>query len=81
MQRDDDVIIPGDVVDRIILEKKSRIRAWREHLGLAQEDMAQRMGLSRAGFAQMEAKGAHVPPSMVKKIALALGVEWEQLSD
>jgi DNA-binding XRE family transcriptional regulator len=78
---DEQVIIPGAVVDRMILGKVSRIHAWREHLGLTQEDVAKRMEVSRPAFAQMEAKGANVRPDTLKKIAMALGVEWEQLQD
>jgi DNA-binding XRE family transcriptional regulator len=76
-----EVIIPGDVVNRIILEKKSRICAWREHMGLTQEEVAKRLGVNRPAFTQMEAKGANVSQDTLKKVALALGVEWEQLRD
>lgn len=78
---DDEVTLPLEVSKIAALEDKSLIRAWREHLGLTQEEVSKRMGVSRAAFAQMEAKGGRPRVATLKKIALALNVEWEQLRD
>lgn len=57
------------------------IRAWREHLGMTQEQVAEGMNVSRAAFAQMEAKGTRPRVGTLKKIATTMGVEWEQLQE
>lgn len=78
---DDVVTIPHQV---LAIEDEldcSLIRAWREHLGLTQEEVAARMGVSRPAYAQMEAKGARPRVATLKKIAGAMAVEWEQLRE
>lgn len=76
---DEDVTIPHEVVELVHLQGLSMIRAWREHLGLSQREVAGRMGVSQPAFAKMEAPGVTPRLPTLKKIAAALGVEWEQL--
>lgn len=78
---DEEVFLPIEVSRAVRLEGKSMVRAWRDHLGLTQEDVADRMKISRAAYAQMEAAGTRPRINTLKKIALALGVEWEQLKE
>jgi DNA-binding XRE family transcriptional regulator len=78
---DEEVFLPFEVSKIANLENKSLVRAWREHLGLTQAEVASRMGVTRAAFAQMEAKGAKLRVATLKKIAAALGVEWEQVRE
>ncbi len=76
---DTEVLIPHDVV---VLEDEldcSLIRAWREHLGLTQTEVAERLGVSQPSYSRMEAKSANPRVATLKRIAAALGVEWEQL--
>lgn len=76
---DTEVTIPHEV---IVIEDEtgcSLIRAWREHLGLTQEEVARRMGISRQAYLQMEGKDASPRVATLKKIAAAMGVAWEQL--
>jgi predicted transcriptional regulator len=73
------VTIPHEVVELVHLQGLSMIRAWREHLGLSQREVAGRMGVSQPAFAKMEAPGVTPRLPTLKKIAAALGVEWEQL--
>ncbi len=77
---DDEVRIPFEVVEAN-LDGESLVKAWREHLKLTQAEVARRMGVSRAALAQMEAPGVKNRVSTLKKIALAMGVEWEQLRE
>ena len=55
------------------------IRAWREHLGLTQAEVAQRLGISQSAYAQQEAKEP-VRKATREKIAKALGIVPEQLA-
>jgi len=78
---DDKVTIPHEVV---VLEDEldcSLIRAWREHLGLTQAELARRMDVSAPAVAQMEAKNANPRIATLKKLAKAMGIMWEQLRD
>ena len=70
--------IPNDVVGKVVNEEMTPVRAWREHLGLTQADVAQRLGISQSAYAQQEAKES-VRKSTREKIARALGIEPEQL--
>ena len=78
---DEDVILPHEVVKLSILGGMSLIRAWREHLGLTQEEIARRMGISQPAYAKFEAKDAHPRVVSCKRIAEAMGIEWEQLME
>lgn len=72
-------LIPHAVVNLMFDgEGMSIARAWREHLGLTQADVAERMGISQAALAQMES--AKRPRKATRdKLAAALGIEAEQL--
>ena len=63
------------------MEAKSLVRAWREYKGFSQADMAERMGISRPAYAQLEAKGAKLRATTVHRLALVLEVQWEQLCE
>lgn len=76
---DEEVFLPQEVVELVHLRDMGLIRAWREHLGLSQREVAGRMGVSQPAYAKMEAKGANPRVATLKKIAAALGVEWEQV--
>jgi predicted transcriptional regulator len=76
---DTEELIPHEVVQRVLKEQISPIRAWREHLGLTQAQIAQRLGVSQSAFAQMEAAGAKPRIATVRKLADALGVTVQQL--
>jgi ribosome-binding protein aMBF1 (putative translation factor) len=76
---DEEVTIPHEVVELVHLRRLPLIRAWREHLGLSQRELAGRMGVSQPAYAKFEAKDANPRPGTLKKIAAAMGVEWEQL--
>ena len=76
---DEQVTLPHDVVKRATLGVVSLVRAWREYLGLSQKEVASRMGISQPSFAKMEAKETKNRPATLKKIAGAMGIQWEQV--
>jgi len=73
--------IPVEVAEIALMEEKSLIRAWREHLGLTQEAVAAKAGISRGAYAQMEAKDTRHRLATLRKIAEALEVQPEQLTE
>ena len=69
--------IPNDVVSATV-DGTTPMKAWREHLRLTQAEVAGRLGVSQAGYAQME--GAARPRNgTLVRVADALGITLEQL--
>ena len=77
----DEATIPNDVVERMVMGGKSIIRAWREHLKLSQKEVAGRMGVTQAAYSQMEKAPDKLRRDTLEKIAQALGVSHDQLSE
>jgi len=71
--------VPNEVVERAIMSKLTPIRAWREHLGLTQSEVAARMEISQAALAQIESPEARPRKSTLRRVAQALGIQLEQL--
>ncbi len=71
--------IPNDVVWLSIDKGYTLARAWREHLGLTQKEVAARMGISQAALSQMESGEKKLRKASLEKLAEALGVNIEQL--
>ena len=71
--------IPQAVVEAHLLRATPMIRAWREHIGITQKEIATRMGVSQAAVAKLEKPGARPRRTTLKKIAEALGISIENL--
>lgn len=71
---------PHEVVRAHVKNGWSMIRAWREHLGLTQADMAQRLEIRQPSYAAMEAPDAKPKKATRERIAAAMGISLEQLS-
>jgi DNA-binding XRE family transcriptional regulator len=83
----DFVKLPGAVktgtVTNLMVSRRSMgdvglLQAWREHLMLTQAEVAERMGISQAGYAQIEASKRPRKVTL-QKAARALGISLEQL--
>ncbi|MEW6347063.1 MAG: helix-turn-helix transcriptional regulator [Paraburkholderia sp.] len=70
-------LIPHDVVSRSV-DGATPVRAWREHLGLTQAEVAKRLGISQSAYAQQEGS-ERLRKSSREKIAAALGILPDQL--
>jgi DNA-binding XRE family transcriptional regulator len=70
--------IPFEVVTRHIDEGISKARAWREYLGLTQQQVAERMGISQAALSKLE-KQQRPRRATLERLAQALGISVEQL--
>lgn len=71
-------MIPDAVARRLLVEDMSPVRAWREHLGFTQAEMATRLGISQPAYAEQE-KSDRLRKSTLEKIAGALGISVAQL--
>ncbi|WP_343654193.1 helix-turn-helix transcriptional regulator [Herbaspirillum sp.] len=69
--------IPNEVVGAT-MDGLTPIQAWREHLGLTQAVVAQRLGISQVLYAKYE-KTLRPRTSTISRIAVALGISKEQL--
>lgn len=70
-------LIPHAVIERTV-DGATPARAWREHLGLTQAEVAARLGISQSAYAQQEGSDKLRKASRMK-IAAALGISAEQL--
>lgn len=70
--------VPNEVVNLSYERGVSAMAAWREHFNLTQAEVATRIGITQAAYAQME----HVKQprkATLEKVAIALGLDLEQL--
>jgi DNA-binding XRE family transcriptional regulator len=79
MQEKSGGLIPNAVVGLSVNNGWSALRAWREHLGLTQAEIAKRLEISQSAYAQQESS-AKLRKSSRAKIAAALGLSAEQLN-
>ena len=69
-------LIPHEVV--MMTLRLSQARAWREYLGLTQDEVATKMGITQSALAQMETS-TRPRKATRQKLAEALGINVEQL--
>jgi len=72
-------MIPNEVVGKRIMDEVSMLAVWREYLKLTQEEMAERMGITQAGYAQIEA-AKRPRKATLEKAAAAMGITLDQLA-
>jgi hypothetical protein len=71
--------VPNAVVNRVFEDAVTPAKAWREFLRLTQADVATRMGISQAAYAQTEA-AKRPRKATLQKLADALGLSLDQLA-
>lgn len=71
--------IPQAVVEAHVLRGVPMVRAWREHLGLTQQEVCERSGLLQPALARMESGEAKLRKATRQKLAAAMGITLEQL--
>ncbi len=71
-------VVPNEVVNLSFDKGLSPMAAWREHFKLTQAEVAARIGIAQAAYAQME-RAKKPRQTTLKKVALAMGLQVEQL--
>lgn len=71
-------LIPHAVVELVIDQGMTPAKAWRTHLQLTQEEVANRLDITQSAYAQLEAS-AKPRKSSLERIAKALGISPVQL--
>ncbi len=79
--KDEEIIIPNTVVEYMIIQGYSPIKAWRNYKKLSQSEVANKIGISQAAFSQMEQVNANLRKDTIQKIAAALEIKFEHLYD
>jgi DNA-binding XRE family transcriptional regulator len=74
----DEEEIPHTVVKRLV-EGESPIKVWRTYRGLAQEQLAERTGLSQSYLAMLEKGERKGTVKVLRRIAEALEVDMDDL--
>jgi DNA-binding XRE family transcriptional regulator len=77
----DDVTIPHDVVGIIAKEGCNLLRAWRKYLTLTQREVAQKAGITQSALSQMELSDSVKRTGTLEKLAIAMNLNVEQLTD
>jgi DNA-binding Xre family transcriptional regulator len=73
--------IPHEVVGRVVRQGYSLPRAWREHLGLSQTQVAKRIGITQAALSQLEGPGRRLRKKTLNQLAKGLRLAPEQLQE
>ena len=69
---------PNEVVNLAYERGVSPMAAWREHFNLTQAEVADRIGITQAAYAQME-RVKQPRKATMEKVAAAMGLEVDQL--
>lgn len=78
MRQRNNVLIPHEVVGRLVAGA-SPLRAWREHLGFSQNDVAAMLGITQSAYAQLESS-ERPRKATLQRFASALGLSVDQLT-
>ena len=70
--------VPNEVVNLSFERGVSPMAAWREHFGFTQAEVAARVGITQAAYAQME-RVKQPRKATLEKVASAMGLQAEQL--
>lgn len=70
--------VPNEVVNLAYERGMSPMAAWREHFNFTQAEVASRMGVAQAAYAQME-RVKQPRKATLEKVSAAMGLEVEQL--
>jgi DNA-binding XRE family transcriptional regulator len=71
--------IPQEVVEAHVLRDEPLVKAWREYLGITQDELAARLGVSQAAVAKFERPGARMRTATLQKIASSMKIDPERL--
>lgn len=76
-----DIWFPQEVVEANVVRGCSLIKSWREYLGLTQAEVAGRAGISQPAYAKLEKPDANPRTSTLRRLAKALEISLEHLTE
>lgn len=71
--------IPRAIIEAHVLRDIPLVRAWREHLGLTQQGVADKAGMAQPALARIERGDSRPRADTQNRLAEALGVTLAQL--
>ncbi|WP_428158755.1 helix-turn-helix domain-containing protein [Desulfobacter sp.] len=77
----EDTLIPHEVVSIVIDKNCNLVKAWRIHLGFTQEEIAAKAGITLVALSQIEKADNHLRNSTLNKLAAAMNLAVDQLTD
>jgi DNA-binding XRE family transcriptional regulator len=72
-------VIPQAIVEAHVLNDIPLIRAWREHLGLTQEELSAKAGMAQSALARLERGTSKPRTATFAALANAMGLTVTQL--
>ena len=72
--------IPQAVVEAHVLRDVPLLRAWREHLGLTQQAVADAAGIMQPALARLERGDGKPRAATLERLATAMGISAAQLA-
>lgn len=76
----DNITIPHEVVEHMILKSVSLPAAWRLYRGLLQQEVADKLGVSQAAIAALEKVGKKPQKLTLEKLANLYNCRLEQIT-
>ena len=74
----EDGSVPHGVMKFVLLRNHTLQRAWREHLGITQKELATRIGITQSALSQLEVS-EKLQAATREKLATGLGILAAQL--
>ena len=71
----DEETFPAEVINRLILNEENPIKVYREHRGLTQQQLADKVGIQRAYLAEIETRRKSGSVKTLKATAAVLDVD------
>ena len=81
LPKDEEATIPHEVVGLVVKEGMNLVKAWRKYLGLTQAEVARRARISQAALSQMERADNNLRNATLEKLARAMQLSVDQLTD
>ncbi len=72
-------LIPGAIVERLLSSEESRLKIWRQHRSLTQEELARRAGVNRTYISAIEQGRQDGSVRVWRKLAQALERDVDDL--
>ena len=79
--RDEERTIPHEVVGLVVKKGMNLVKAWRTYLGMTQAEVAKKASITQAALSQMEKTDNELRTATLEKLADAMGLSVEQLTD
>jgi transcriptional regulator with XRE-family HTH domain len=79
--KDENIYIPHEVVGSRLKKGLSLIAAWRKHLKITQKELADRTGMTQPAIAQIEKPESKTQRKTLKKIAMAMNLDVEGITE